>query len=107
MWYSKSSLGHKNGLGLEIYGKKGSISWSQIKPEILKYTNSYGSLQILNKDHPTLKIANKKRYNRFKVGHPTGFIEAFANHYVDIYNALSDYKNKKNWKNKYVFCVGI
>jgi hypothetical protein len=32
--------------------------------------------------------ANKARYQRFKPGHPSGFIEAFANLYADIAAAL-------------------
>ncbi|MBF9001161.1 hypothetical protein [Vibrio nitrifigilis] len=29
-------------------------------------------------------LLSEERYNRFKAGHPAGFIEAFANHYYDI-----------------------
>ena len=46
---------------------------------------------------------NYKRYNRFKAGHPSGFMEAFANIYVDIADALGDYKKNKKYTNFYVF----
>ena len=36
------------------------------------------------------------RYTRFKAGHPAGFIEAFANYYEDIAEALNDYKVTRN-----------
>ena len=40
-------------------------------------------------------IAYKKRYNRYKSGHPSGFIEAFANLYSDLADDLINYNNSK------------
>ena len=42
-------------------------------------------------------VANKRRYNRFKSGHPAGFIEAFANLYSDIADCLYQYKTTGKW----------
>ena len=36
-------------------------------------------------------------------GHPAGFIEAFANIYSDIGDALIAFKNKKVYESQYVF----
>ena len=41
-------------------------------------------------------MACKQRYDRFKVGHPAGFIEAFANYYYDLYQEISNPNNKKS-----------
>ena len=35
--------------------------------------------------------ASKKRYDRMKAGHPTGYIEAFANTYIDIKKEINDW----------------
>ena len=36
--------------------------------------------------------ANSSTYNRFKAGHPAGFIEAFANYYQKIYQDFKAFK---------------
>lgn len=105
MWYSKSTLGHKNGLAVEAYGSKGSLFWNQMNPEILEYTDKYGNKNILDRSHSMVTVSNQQRYNRFKVGHPAGFIEAFGNYYDDIYNSLIKYKSGNEWKSEYLFCV--
>ena len=52
------------------------------------FNNKTGNQFTLNRASPGITLANQKRYNRFKVGHPAGFIEAFANHYYDIADSL-------------------
>lgn len=42
-------------------------------------------------------------YDRFKVGHPSGFIEAFANLYYDIADALIAHSKTGKQENPYVF----
>ena len=94
MWYSKSALGHKNGLEVEIYGTEGSASWYQMNPEFLAYNDNRGRNIILDRSSKGVNIANLERYTRFKSGHPAGFIEAFANYYDDVYDTLLAYKTK-------------
>jgi predicted dehydrogenase len=106
MWYSKSALGHKNGLQIEIYGTEGSAKWYQMNPEFLEYNDNLGRNIILDRSSKDIQIADLPRYNRFKSGHPAGFIEAFANHYYDIYQSLMLYKNNhRNYLNKYIFDI--
>lgn len=106
MWYSKSALGHKNGLKIEIYGTKGSANWYQMNPEFLEFNDNRGRNILLDRSSKDIEIANQDRYNRFKSGHPAGFIEAFANHYDDIYDAITAFKNgSKIYLNKYVFDI--
>ena len=106
MWYSKAALGHKNGLKIEVYGDKGSASWYQMNPEFLQYNDNTGKNITLDRSSNEIEVANQERYNRFKSGHPAGFIEAFANHYADIHTALQHYKqNKTKYLNPFVFDV--
>lgn len=106
MWYSKSALGHKNGLKVEVSGTKGSASWYQMNPEFLEFNDSMGRNIIIDRSSKDIEVADLDRYNRFKSGHPAGFIEAFANHYDDIYKGLMHYKNGgKNYLNKYIFDI--
>ena len=79
-WFSKSALGHRNGLRIRIYGSMGSAEWYQGSPEELILSYVDGRREIVDRAS-SVEIANLRRYNRFKAGHPAGFIEAFANLY--------------------------
>lgn len=106
IWYSKSALGHRNGLKVRVYGKNISAEWYQMDPEILKLSYSDGSNKILDRAS-RVKVSNLDRYNRFKSGHPAGFIEAFANHYFDIADALIEFEEKGYYKSDFVFGESI
>lgn len=92
MWFSKSSLGHRNGLRLRVYGSDGALEWYQASPEEVMYAGVEGQRQILDRGAPTF-VAGEARYTRFKAGHPAGFIEAFANLYTDIAHALRQHRS--------------
>lgn len=102
MWFSKSALGHRNGLRLRIYGSKASAEWYQTCPEELMLSHSDGRREIMDRASQ-VEVANRQRYNRFKAGHPAGFIEAFANLYSDIADCLRQYKATGQWKSEEVF----
>tara|TARA_A100001015_G_C15022960_1_gene728953 strand:+ start:1853 stop:2962 length:1110 start_codon:yes stop_codon:yes gene_type:complete len=95
---SKTIYGSRNDLILRITGDKGSVLWKHTNPEQIIFTNEKGVNQILDRGSSVYE-AKKNRYNRYKVGHPDGFLEAFANIYGDIYEDLIDYKNGKKEKN--------
>ena len=78
-WYSKTALGVRNGLRLRLIGSEGSGEWLQCEPERLRLARGDGSIRLLDPGSPGLLEASKPRYQRFKPGHPSGFIEAFAN----------------------------
>jgi len=101
-WFSKSALGHKNGLKIQIYGTKGSAFWYQMEPEYLYFCDNKGKKEIIERDNIDCIIANQERYNRFKAGHPIGFIEAFANYYYDIADLLLGINKNENG---YVFGI--
>lgn len=107
IWYSKSSLGNRNGLRIRIYGTNGSAEWFQMNPEELILCNKYGEKKITSRGNNFSETINDIRYNRFKAGHPSGFIEAFANLYSDIYDALCNYKSgiKNIYSNEYTFTI--
>lgn len=102
-WFSKVALGHRNGLRVRVFGDNGSAEWFQLKPEDLVLYDTHGHRSIRDRSDSHSKVASQARYNRFKAGHPTGFIEAFANHYYDIASALSAYKRHSPITNEYVF----
>ena len=84
IWYGKTALGHENGLKFRIFGSEKSAEWLQINPDCITLNNKFGNKSIITSGSSNIKVANQSRYSRFKPGHPTGFIEAFANYYFDI-----------------------
>ena len=106
IWYGKTALGNRNGMKVRIFGNKGSALWIQEKPENLYLTDVHGNKFALDRGNPNIKIACQDRYQRFKVGHPAGFIEAFANYYYDIADMLEKFKYSNTFiHNNYVFGV--
>lgn len=106
LWFSKSALGHRNGLRIRIYGDQGSAEWYQANPEELILSYVDGRREILDRA-AAVEIANQRRYNRFKAGHPAGFIEAFANLYSDIADSLRQYKRAGEWQSDEVFSAEL
>ncbi len=102
MWFSKTSFGHDNGLTIRIFGDKGSLEWKQTDSENLIY-NSFKNEKIILSRGIKCFEANKLRYNRFKAGHPAGFLEALANYYTDISQSYINYKKRKNHKTNFTF----
>lgn len=86
-WFSKAALGLRNGLRVRLFGEKMSAEWLQTNPEELLLATKDGE-RIIKDRASSVKIAQSPRYNRFKAGHPAGFIEAFANYYCDIADSL-------------------
>lgn len=104
IWFSKIALGFRNGLCAKVFGEKGSLIWNQESSDQLIYTN--GSAQSLVLDVASNNcLYNHQRDARFKVGHPTGFIEAMANYYSSSYSALLNYLQGNDWKSNYIFSV--
>jgi len=101
-WFSKSALGHRNGLEINIFGTKGAAKWVQINPEELELSFADGTRQILDRASD-VEVADQPRYTRFKAGHPVGFIEAFANVYCDIHKALIEYQETGKWQSSEIF----
>lgn len=102
IWFSKSAIGYDNGLKIRIFGSKASCEWVQNNPENLKIKTNDKKYYVIDRGSYLSKISKQKRYNNFKPGHPSGFQEAFANLYDDIYEVLKKYFKGKNYKNNYV-----
>lgn len=95
--WNKVSLGKRNGLSFSIYGSKAALSWSQEHPELITLVSKDGSIQLIDRSHALVTVASLPRYQRFKVGHPAGYIEAFANLYSDIAIALHGFNSGNNY----------
>jgi predicted dehydrogenase len=102
IWYGKVALGQRNGLVIKLFGKKASGIWTQSSPEELYINYNDGKKECVERGQAGYVI-NGGRYNRFKSGHPAGFIEAFANLYTDLSTALMRFRQNGDFDTKYVF----
>lgn len=89
-WYGKAALGFRNGLRVRIMGTNGSLQWHQENPEEIICADQFGNRMIGDRISSGSEVTAEPRYNRFKAGHPAGFIEAFANYYVDVARAIHE-----------------
>ena len=90
-WMSKAHLGPKNGLRIAVYGEDGSLIWHQMDPDHLIEVDINSNRTLVNRG--SISAAASSR-DRFKPGHPTGFIEAFANFYSDLADDFHRQSNK-------------
>ncbi len=105
MWYGKTALGKSNGLRVRVYGSEGSAEWVQMNPEILELNDNKGRKTLLERSSVDIQIADELRYNRFKAGHPAGFLEAFANYYYDMADSLIEFRD--NGKHDLSWVIGV
>lgn len=103
IWFTKAALGYRNGLRIRVFGSEGAAEWLQTAPEQLSLSHADGRRTVLDLGSGTLEVAGQPRYNRFKPGHPSGFIEAFANLYADISASLKAHLSASGSASPYVF----
>lgn len=84
---SQISAGARNGLEVKVYGERGGVSWSHEAASQLTIDRLDGPSQTLHAAAPYLSDA-VVRASRLPLGHPEGFIEAFANLYADFARAV-------------------
>ncbi|MEV7605832.1 Gfo/Idh/MocA family oxidoreductase [Paenarthrobacter sp. NPDC089322] len=87
LWASMAATGHNHGLRIRIYGEKGSLEWQHEDPHHLKVQDLAGVSTILTHGLSTLHD-DASRLTRVGLGHPEGFLEAFANFYSDLADVL-------------------
>jgi predicted dehydrogenase len=87
MWASMVAAGNLHGLRIRVYGEKGSLEWLQEQPNELILRPIDGPHQTLAPGFGWLSPATQ-RSSRLWPGHPEGYIEAFANIYSDIADAI-------------------
>jgi predicted dehydrogenase len=78
---SQICAGEGNGLSIRIYGERGGLRWRQESPEVLELLPLDAPRQTVVRGGPGTGDAAQAA-SRIPVGHPEGFIEAFANVYA-------------------------
>ncbi|MFN8580047.1 MAG: Gfo/Idh/MocA family oxidoreductase [Gemmatimonadaceae bacterium] len=85
---SQMSVGEENGLRIRVYGTKGGLDWKQENPNYLDVLRADGPAEVYKRGNDYLEPV--VRHNtRIPFGHPEGFIEAFANIYVNAARTMA------------------
>jgi predicted dehydrogenase len=84
---SQIEVGNENDVRLRVYGETGSLVWLQEHPNHLEYSPLEGARQILTRGSSYLCAAAQKA-TRIPAGHPEAFLEAFANVYLGVAEAI-------------------
>jgi predicted dehydrogenase len=84
---SQIEVGELNGLRLRVHGDKGGLSWAQERPNTLTLHSLDGRTELLHAGSAQLGEA-ARACSRTPMGHPEGYLEAFANLYRDFASLL-------------------
>ena len=83
MMASQISAGEENDLRIRIYGTEGGLEWRQEEPNYLFHKPAEEPERVLKRGNDYL-CEEARRASRLPAGHPEGFIEAFANVYMNV-----------------------
>jgi predicted dehydrogenase len=87
LWASMAATGNEHGLRLRIFGEDAALEWRHEDPQHLTLRDREGAATILAHGMGSLS-EDAARLTRPGMGHPEGFLEAFANFYTDLAELL-------------------
>ncbi|HVU38492.1 MAG TPA: Gfo/Idh/MocA family oxidoreductase [Opitutales bacterium] len=84
---SQIAIGEENNLNIRVYGDQAGLEWHQEHPNelILKYPDR--PREIWRRGNSYIG-ATAKKFTRIPFGHPEGYLEAFANIYLEAFRAI-------------------
>jgi predicted dehydrogenase len=86
---SQICVGKENALSIRVYGETGGLEWNQEDPNTLLRTYIDRPMETLRAAQGYLP-ASAGDWFRTPPGHPEGYIEAFANVYLDFAQAIRE-----------------
>jgi predicted dehydrogenase len=84
------AAGEENDLKLRVYGEKAGLEWTHTQPNTLLFKPLDEPAQIYRAGTGYLSETAQK-FTRLPAGHPEGYIEAFANIYLEFHRAVRDH----------------
>lgn len=86
---SQICVGKENSLSIRVYGETGGLEWQQEEPNTLTRTYQDRPTEIIRAAQGYLPTGAQDWF-RTPPGHPEGYLEAFANVYLDFANAVRE-----------------
>ncbi|AKJ64391.1 Gfo/Idh/MocA family protein [Kiritimatiella glycovorans] len=95
---SQISIGEENNLAIRVHGENASLEWHQENPNALhvRKLNAPEEIWRRGNDYVGEKCEAAAKCTRIPFGHPEGFIESFANHYVNFAEAIRAHAEGRN-----------
>jgi predicted dehydrogenase len=87
LYASQISVGEENSLSIRVYGTKASLEWRQEDPNDLIVKYGEAPRRTYRRGNSYLSGV-AQRFSRIPAGHPEGFIEGFANIYLEAARAI-------------------
>ena len=87
VWATMAATGQEHGLRIRVFGDDASLEWRHEDPQHLIVRDPSGGSTTLAHGMKTLS-EDAARLTRVALGHPEGFLEAFANFYSDLADIL-------------------
>lgn len=94
LWTSSVAVGRQHGLGIQVFGEKGGLRWTQEQPNQLYWMPLNERLQIIERGEASLS-PEADRTTRVTIGHAEGMPLAFANIYKDLAEAIHAIKENR------------
>ena len=88
MWVTNAAAGAEHGLSFRIFGETGGLEWNQEEPNRLTHRKRNGFEEIVTRRKDSLVSDGARHVTRVEIGHPEGYLEAFANLYSDFAKAV-------------------
>lgn len=88
---SQVCVGKENSLSIRVYGETGGLEWHQEEPNTVTRTYLDRPTEILRAGQGYLSEGAQSWF-RTPPGHPEGYLEAFANCYLDFAQAIIEEK---------------
>jgi predicted dehydrogenase len=85
---SQIEIGGENDLRLRVFGEQGALTWHQEAPNDLWFAPLEGPKQLLTRGGGAYLCAAAQKATRLPSGHPEAFLEAFANVYLGVAEAI-------------------
>ena len=92
------ATGEENGLKIRIYGSKGGLVWAQENPNVMEVYRYNEPRRVLTRAHQEYLSASASLATRVPTGHPEGFLEAFANIYCGVVEAVRRHLDSRPMK---------
>lgn len=89
LWVTNAAAGSEHGLSFRIHGDKGGLEWHQEEPNRLIHRRHDGFEQIITRRLGPTTSTGAQRSTRIAIGHPEGYLEAFANLYSEFAQRLA------------------
>jgi len=88
---SQVATGEENGLTLRVYGSEASMEWAQENPNYLHIYRHGKPRETLTRGRSEYLSPDAMSVTRIPWGHPEGYLEAFANVYDGVVDAIRRY----------------